>query len=55
MKRSRFTEQQIIGILREQESGVPVMDLCGKHGLSSPTFYKWKAKFGGWTCPKLGG
>ena len=47
MKRARFSEEQIIGILREQESGVPVMDLCRKHGLSSPTFYKWKAKFGG--------
>ena len=47
MKRSRFTEEQIIGILREQETGVPVADLCRKHGLSSPTFYKWKAKFGG--------
>ncbi len=47
MKRSRFTEEQIIGILREQESGVPAMDLCRKHGVSSPTFYKWKAKFGG--------
>ena len=47
MKRSRFTEAQIIAILREQEAGVPVADLCRKHGLSSPTYYKWKAKFGG--------
>ena len=47
MKRSRFTEEQIIAILREQETGVPVADLCRNHGLSSPTFYKWKAKFGG--------
>ena len=47
MRRSRFTEEQIIGILREQEAGVPVADLCRKHGLSSPTFYKWKARFGG--------
>ena len=47
MKRSRFTGEQIIGILREQEAGVPVADLCRKHGLSSPTFYKWKAKYEG--------
>ncbi len=47
MKRSRFSEEQIIGILREQESGSPTADVCRKHRVSSATFYKWKAKFGG--------
>ncbi len=47
MKRSRFTEEQIIGILKQQESGVATADLCREHGISSATFYKWKAKFGG--------
>jgi putative transposase len=47
MKRSRFSEEQIIGILREQEAGSATADVCRKHGVSSATFYKWKARFGG--------
>lgn len=47
MKRSRFTEDQIIGILKEQEAGVPVADLCRKHGVSNASIYKWKARYGG--------
>ena len=47
MKRSRFKEEQIIAILREQEAGSPTADVCRKHGVSSAAFYKWKAKFGG--------
>lgn len=47
MKRSRFTEEQIIGILREQEAGGKTADVCRRHGVSEATFYKWKAKFGG--------
>jgi putative transposase len=47
MKRSRFTEEQIIAVLREQEAGVPTVDVCRKHGISTPTFYAWKAKYGG--------
>mgnify|MGYP002877735137 CR=1 FL=1 len=47
MKRSRFSEEQVIAILKEQESGVATADVCRRHGISSATFYKWKARFGG--------
>ncbi len=47
MKRSKFTEEQIISILREQEAGAKTAELCRKHGMSEATFYAWKAKFGG--------
>ncbi len=47
MKRCRFSEEQIIGILKENEAGVSVADLCRKHGVSDASIYKWKAKFGG--------
>ena len=47
MKRSRFSKEQIIGILKEHEAGVSVAELCRKHGVSDASIYKWKAKFGG--------
>ena len=47
MKRSRFNEEQIIAVLKEQEAGMPTAEVCRRHGISSATFYKWKSKFGG--------
>ncbi len=49
MNRSRYTEEQIIGILREHETGAKCADLCRKHGMSEGTFYAWKSKYGGMT------
>ena len=47
MKRSRFTDEQIIGILKEHQAGLSASDLCRKHGISDATFYKWRSKYGG--------
>jgi len=47
MKKSRFTDSQILAILKQAEGGVPVSELCREHGMSSATFYNWRAKYGG--------
>jgi putative transposase len=47
LKKSRFTEEQIVGVLKESEAGMPTAELCRKHGISEQTFYRWKAKYGG--------
>ena len=47
MKKTRFSEDQIVRILKEQESGMKVSDICRKHGLGEATFYKWKSRYGG--------
>jgi putative transposase len=53
MKKTKFTEAQIIGILNEQEQGIKVSDLCRKHGISDATFYNWKSKYGGMKVDEL--
>ena len=50
MKSKRYSDVQIMGILKQTESGVPVSELCREHGMSSASFYKWRAKFGGMHC-----
>jgi len=53
MKQNRFTESQIVGILKQQEAGAKVMDICREHGISDATFYNWKAKYGGMAPSQL--
>ena len=53
MKKSKFTESQIIKIVNEADAGVPVPDVCRKHGISTSTFYKWRAKYGGLDASQL--
>ncbi len=55
MKRNRFTEEQIIGILKEHEAGVSVADLCRKHGVSDASIYNGRPSSAGWMCPKPSG
>lgn len=53
MKRSRFTEVQMVAILKEVDSGMKVADICRKHGISEPTYYSWKSKYGGLEASEL--
>ncbi len=53
MKKTRFTETQIVAVLKEVDSGVPVKDVCRKHGISDATYYNWKSKYGGMEASDL--
>lgn len=53
MKKSKFTETQIVAILKEADAGLKVADICRKHGISQPTYYLWKSKYGGLSVPEL--
>jgi putative transposase len=53
MKKSRFTESQIVAILKEADSGLKVAEVCRKHGISQPTYYNWKSKYGGLSVAEL--
>ncbi len=53
MKQNRFTESQIVSILKQQEAGAKVIDICREHGISDATFYNWKAKYGGMATSQL--
>lgn len=54
MKKSRFSDSQIIAILKQAEDGTPVPELCRQHGISSATFYKWRSKYGGMDASLMG-
>ena len=53
MKKSRFTETQIVSILKQADAGIPVKDLCRQAGISTPTYYQWKSKYGGMEASEL--